>query len=170
MSSPNMSYVPEFPGFEDSGIFLRGDGFYGPQEFSHWPQLYSQSLCHYSAIPSKPTVITDKFWNSILFRDFSREDWRPVSPQPPITESNWMVVEFAGRYLKKELWEQLKNALEQAIATCLSGHESDTVPVYALARALRNIGQTAIQRLEGAPDSCSQLIFTVRDVQRVALE
>ena len=75
MSSPNMSYVPEFPGFEDSGIFLRGDGFYGPQEFSCWPQLYSQSLCHYSAIPSKPTVITDKFWNSILFRDFSCEDW-----------------------------------------------------------------------------------------------
>ena len=165
-----MPYVPEFPGFDELGIFLRGDGFCRAQEFSRWPQLYSQSLSHYSAIPAKPTHISDKFWNSILFRDFSCNDWQPVTPLPPVTESNWTVVEFAGGFLQKDLWTQLKVALEQAISTCLSGHEVDTVPVYALARALHNIGQTAIQRLEGAPDSCSQVIFTVRDVLRVALE
>ena len=96
ITSPNMTWIPEFPKIEEKGIYLQGDGFYGPQEFTRWPQIYTHSLCHYCAIPAKPTQISQRFWDSILFRDFTKEDWKPVSPVPSCSDVNWTLVEYTG--------------------------------------------------------------------------
>ena len=165
-----MDFVPKFPEIEEVGIYLRGDGFYGPQEFSRWPQIYTPSLSHYSVIPKKPSDIMDKFWGSILFRDFNKDDWDPITPLPEINDRNWTMIEFSGGLLHRDLWHRLNDALEQAITSCLTGHEEDSSKLYALARALRNLGRCASRRLHDAPDCASQVIFAVRDVQRICLE
>ena len=149
---------------------MRGDGFYGPQEFSRWPQIYTLSLSHYSIIPKKPSGILDKFWGSILFCDFTKDDWEPITPLPDIDDRNWTTIEFSGGLLHRELWQHLNDALEQAITSCLTGHAEDNSNLYALARALRNLGRSASRRLHDAPDCASQVVFAVRDIQRIALE
>ena len=169
ISTPNMLYIPEFPEIEDVGIYLRGDGFYGPQEFTRWPQIFTQSLSHYCVIPAKPIKITDRFWNSVLFRNFTKADWTPLSTSED-RDVEWTIVEYAGGFLNKELRDRLSDAFENAVTTCLSGHEDDNANAYALARALRNLGRSALDRLRNAPDSASQVIFAVRDVQRLGLE
>lgn len=173
ISSPNMSYIPEFPELEEVGIYLRGGGFYGPQEFARWPQIFTQSLSHYSVIPAKPSHDTAHFYDSVLFRDFTSQDWDPVVPvSKPLANTGdiWTVIEFAGGFIRRDLWRLLNDALELAIRTCLSGHENDDSKPYALARALQNLGRSAMKRLEDAPDCASQVIFAIRDVQRIALE
>lgn len=173
ISSPNMSYIPEFPEIEEAGIYLRGDGFYGPQEFTRWPQIFTQSLSHYSAIPAKPSDDTAQFYDSVLFRDFTSKDWEPVVPvSKPISNTGdiWTTIEFAGGFIRRDLWLRLNDALELAINACLSGHELDESKPYALGRALRNLGRSAMKRLENAPDCASQVVFAIRDVQRISLE
>ena len=170
ITSPNMDYIPEFPEVDEKGIYLRGDGFYGPQEFTHWPQIYTHSLCHYCAIPAKPTNITQQYWGSILFRQFTKKDWTPVSPLPPGNSDNWSILEYAGGFLSKILLQRLKTAFEDAVTTCLLDHEQDKAKPYTLARALRNLGRCALKRLHDVPDCASQVIFEVRDIQRIGLE
>ena len=74
------------------------------------------------------------------------------------------------RSLRRDLWQRLHSALEDAISTCLKDNETSENSAYALARALRSLGRASLKRLEEAPDCASQVIFAVRDVQRIALE
>ena len=110
-----MTYIPEFPEIQDGIIFLRADGFYGPQEFTRWPQIYTHSLSHYAVIPQKPTNATQRFWNSVLFYNVSKSDWDAVSTLPIVNDNNWAVIEHAGGYLRADLCKSLESALEDAI-------------------------------------------------------
>ena len=131
---------PEIP---ENGIHLRGDGFYGPQEFTRWLQIYSLALCHYAVIFTKPKDNSGRLWNSVLFRDFTRDDWLPEETLPPLTDNNWTIIEHSGGYIWRELLDLLRIALDRAILECLTGHEESQSYVYSLARALRNLGKNA---------------------------
>ena len=169
--SPNADYVPEFPAITDDGIFIRKDGSFGPHEFSRWPQYYVKSLCHYGAIPAEPKDIFSPLWeSSILFRKFTRDDWTPLKPPPPLTATNGAEIEFAGGALRIELCVELEKALERAIRICMRNDDNEQSGPYALGRSLARMARGAMKKIKFLPDSASSCIFILKDIQRAALE
>ena len=54
ITSPNASDVPQFPHIAGRWIVTRKDGFWGPQEYSRWPQQYHPDVVHHMCIPRPP--------------------------------------------------------------------------------------------------------------------
>ena len=51
VTTPNASWMPEFPVATPGQIITRTDGRWGPQEYSLWPQLFSRDVSHHACIP-----------------------------------------------------------------------------------------------------------------------
>ncbi|KAI0649156.1 hypothetical protein C8Q79DRAFT_904716, partial [Trametes meyenii] len=64
MTSPNMSYVPEYP-IERQVIETFADGRWGIREYSRWPQALVPDMWHVPCIPREPGM----FASEVLFKD-----------------------------------------------------------------------------------------------------
>ncbi|KAL6302303.1 hypothetical protein BKA93DRAFT_751361 [Sparassis latifolia] len=57
ITTPNATYIPEFPVIRDGQIVTRQDGRWGPQEYSRWPQMYDCKVIHHMCIPTLQSVV-----------------------------------------------------------------------------------------------------------------
>ncbi|TFY63219.1 hypothetical protein EVJ58_g3369 [Rhodofomes roseus] len=56
ITSPTESWIPEFPVITHREITAYADGLWGPQEYTRWPQIFSESIFHHACIPLKGTL------------------------------------------------------------------------------------------------------------------
>ncbi|GBE89742.1 hypothetical protein SCP_1700670 [Sparassis crispa] len=57
ITTPNATYIPEFPVIHDGQIVTRQDGRWGPQEYSRWLQMYDRKVIHHMCIPTLQSVV-----------------------------------------------------------------------------------------------------------------
>ncbi|TDL14303.1 hypothetical protein BD410DRAFT_734293, partial [Rickenella mellea] len=162
ITSPNMTFIPQFPEIDDQGIYLRADGSWGPQEFSRWPQLDTTEICHHNAIPCQPLSETELFASSVLWRTFSREDWIKL---PDIEASM-----FGVGLLRSDLHSLLVQEAELLINGVLKDHRNDPKPMWQVARITAAQIRDGLESLKRLPTIARDTIALVREVQRLVLE
>ncbi|KAH9830169.1 uncharacterized protein C8Q71DRAFT_717264 [Rhodofomes roseus] len=71
VTTPNATWMPEFPVAAPGRISTREDGRWGPQEYTLWPQLYHRKVLHHACIPVQGQEIDgfnldiDDLWDSV---------------------------------------------------------------------------------------------------------
>lgn len=51
VTTPNAKWMPEYPVATPGQVVTRTDGWWGPQEYSFWPQVYDTTVAHHTCIP-----------------------------------------------------------------------------------------------------------------------
>ena len=83
LTSPNCTWIPEFPILESYGFVQFDDGLWGGQEYSRWPQFISRANIHHIAIPRCPLkggAAAEGFGpDHHVWKDFDRDLWHPTN-------------------------------------------------------------------------------------------
>ena len=159
ITSPNTCHVPQFPHITGRRIVTRKDGFWGPQEYSRWPQQYHPDIVHHMCIPR--TAAADgrgpgqRIWSPLQAGDFERP--KDVWPH------DYGLVTVAVR-------SELRTEVDRVVARFrLAGsglYEDRKRHGYHLLTLLEN----ALQRLDRIPGSFQHAVTVVAHVQRLVLE
>ena len=59
VTTPNATWMPEFPVATPGQVATRADGRWGPQEYTIWPQLYDPASPHHACIPVEGGRVRD---------------------------------------------------------------------------------------------------------------
>ena len=111
-----MNWIPDFPEIDERGLFQRADGYWGPQEFSVWPQVHCSPVIHHMCIPRPPTghhslhEILEK--DRVVWRDVFESDWVESGPSP-----FEVFAEPVGK-LRAGFCNELSRDLELTIGVC----------------------------------------------------
>ncbi|KAH9928326.1 uncharacterized protein B0H18DRAFT_874961 [Fomitopsis serialis] len=77
VTTPNATWLPEFPVASPGEICTRVDGRWGPQEYSLWPQLYHKRVLHHACIPVQGALIDGlKFQADDLYDHVAWNEWQ----------------------------------------------------------------------------------------------
>ena len=77
VTTPNASWMPEYPVATPGQIITRADGRWGPQEYSLWPQLFSREVAHHACIPTKEANVTGVRALEELYKIIDKRMWHP---------------------------------------------------------------------------------------------
>ncbi|KAH9913612.1 uncharacterized protein B0H18DRAFT_887962 [Fomitopsis serialis] len=76
VTTPNATWMPEFPVATPGRICTRVDGRWGPQEYSVWPQLYHSNVVHHACIPAKGTTFLGlSFDYNVIYDPVPDSEW-----------------------------------------------------------------------------------------------
>lgn len=56
ITSPTQTWIPEPPVIRHMEITTYGDGWWGAQEYTRWPQMFNESVIHHACIPLLDTA------------------------------------------------------------------------------------------------------------------
>ncbi|KAH9932515.1 uncharacterized protein B0H18DRAFT_871109, partial [Fomitopsis serialis] len=78
VTTPNATWMPEFPVASPGEICTRVDGRWGPQEYSLWPQLYHKRVLHHACIPVQGGRLDGlNFLAEDLYDPVPWNEWKP---------------------------------------------------------------------------------------------
>lgn len=158
-----MSWIPDFPDFEERGLYQRGDGHWGPQEYSIWPQIYCNEYVHHMCIPrqtSDPEMPEVLRHDGVVWRAVEPSDWIELGPSP-----FELFTEPIGK-LSVEFSNDLSRALELSIASCSSSEKDLNSNLNELMAQIANQARLAAEQLRREPRAERDVIQRVREVQR----
>ncbi|KAH9835530.1 uncharacterized protein C8Q71DRAFT_709339 [Rhodofomes roseus] len=175
ITSPTESWIPEFPIITNREITTYADGLWGPQEYTRWPQIFSESIFHHACIPLKgsPDAPADSVYDgfgSFFFTDTALNFDDIYDCETP----------GFGRMDTKVLTE-LKAQAELAICK-LRAAEAAVNPhthnrhVYppplfsSLGNNLKILLRNAVDRLQYLPCTRAHVLVTGRMAHRLILE
>ncbi|KAJ7436364.1 hypothetical protein FB451DRAFT_1061800 [Mycena latifolia] len=151
----NSEYIPEMPTTSEHDVYLRKDLRYGDDDFSRWPQQYSDRYCHLAGIrrhDELPDILK----------------WDPA-PDAFIKDSSTLI-EGLGKLSSARcsalrlLVDQTSDNYKSYVAT-LAGK---TAP--AALEQLVVSATLALERLQYIPSTQEQMFLAVCNLQRTLLE
>lgn len=172
-TTPNMTYVPEYPFIDSEGLYIREDGTWGPHEYTRWPQMYSSLNLHHFCIPVMPRILhtlnsgVDSITDTNLWREFTESDWMEIDKGPEAHDI--LVCGLLNEEKRHELAQAFYLNRQRARERCASS-EFKEVSDLKLVETLSTLGEQAIERLADTPGPYYACLVTARELQRLTLE
>ncbi|KAJ7814802.1 hypothetical protein B0H13DRAFT_2293583 [Mycena leptocephala] len=163
VTTPNAENILAPPSGAIRSLLLRRDGLWGNDDPIRWPQIFSPSYCHFSAIPSRPQTTDSEEANKGILALW----YNPTREHLICPVSGRSILRGCGN-LPCFILEQLRGALKHVQKQFEAFLESDKIPPL-----LPHLMQTAVHaftRLEVLPVGYMELLLTVRALQRSLLE
>ncbi|KAJ7898784.1 hypothetical protein B0H13DRAFT_804646 [Mycena leptocephala] len=163
VTTPNAENILAPPSGAIRSLLLRRDGLWGDDDPIRWPQIFSPSYCHFSAIPSRPQTTDSEEANKGILALW----YNPTREHLICPVSGRSILRGCGN-LPCFILEQLRGALKHVQKQFEAFLESDKIPPL-----LPHLMQTAVHaftRLEVLPVGYMELLLTVRALQRSLLE
>ncbi|KAJ7642828.1 hypothetical protein B0H17DRAFT_1148771 [Mycena rosella] len=155
----NADYIPVLPANPHHNVFIRRDLRYGEDDFTQWPQQFSERYCHLGAIRTPQGLPAE--W-AIL-------SWNPQSPDF-VKQGSPTATEALGK-LHTVQWSALAAVVDE-LQTDYKRYTQllSEQQVPAAIRALVVSMDLAIQRLQTVPATEEETFLAVRNLQRTLLE
>ena len=155
ITSPNCDGpIPEPILNTDHYVWMRSDGFYGPDDPTQWPQLYNHLLPHLTTIPRRPLDESHPYW-------LQRVMWMPLTPEDIEVDPQPGVLEI-GSVCTRRL-------IELSAAIAFSKARPPTAPVLMTSKAEEQFGGY-IAHWNIIQDLClsrlSNAVVTIQELRR----
>ena len=179
ITSPTESWVPEFPIIAHREITTYADGWWGPQEYTRWPQMFNESVFHHVCIPLKgsysaPSNSVYEAFPSDFFVESTGETYECETPGFGRMKED-MLKELQGQVTTA--MEKLKAAERMARFVHSERDRSRSRPKGAdaeldgrLGAGLRILLRNAVDRLTYMPCTQTHILVTGRMAHRLILE
>ncbi|KAJ7464944.1 hypothetical protein B0H11DRAFT_2050317 [Mycena galericulata] len=165
ITSPNADNIISPVSGATRSLHLRQNGLWGDDDPIQWPQIFTSAYCHFSAIPSRPTVQsgpTDDEQLMLWYHPTREEFICPASGQS--------ILRGCGK-LPSPVFRKFRGALNHVqlqFNAFKNSYPSGEIP--PLLPHLMQTAAHAISRLELLPTGYMELLLTVRALQRSLLE
>ncbi|KAJ7177738.1 hypothetical protein C8R46DRAFT_1212479 [Mycena filopes] len=159
VTSPNAEVIPAPPSGATRSLHLRQDGLWGDDDPIQWPQIFTPTFCHFSAIPISGAANSER----MLWFHPTREHF--VCPA-----SGRSILRGCGKLSVSTLCG-LGDVFERVhtkYRAFLDSTSSDKIPT--LLPPLMQTAVLAVSRLRTLPAGYMEVVLTVRALQRSLLE
>ncbi|KAJ7075085.1 hypothetical protein B0H15DRAFT_800771 [Mycena belliarum] len=155
----NADYIPDLPASARHDVYLRKDFRYGEDDYTLWPQQWSDTYCHLPAIRARTSL--PGHWQILA--------WNP-GPEDFVKDSSSLAQGLGklhpNRYI---LLADLLEELFLQYKMYLMGIPANKEPAASV-KPLVSSATLAIQRLESIPSTLEQMSLAVCNLQRTLLE
>ncbi|KAH9837263.1 uncharacterized protein C8Q71DRAFT_707525 [Rhodofomes roseus] len=166
ITSPTQTWIPEPPIITYREITTYRDGWWGPQEYTRWPQMFNESVFHHACIPLRGSrdAPGDSVYNPLpdrLFVDSARLN--PLECETPgfgrmdgalLSELRKQAISAIDKYRTAEVLTQVRNQKVD----------------FTLGKMLQILLRNAVDRLEYLPATETHVLVTARMAHRLILE
>jgi hypothetical protein len=145
------------PSFQKTGVKLRADARYGPDDPTLWPQAWVENYCHLGAIPRKPEDINDPL--SIMW-------WDPTGYDFDLFGGS--LVDGLGQLSGSKIssLRKMKSSLESRMEDHKQAFPNPNTFLLLLVRAM----QDAFTRIDSLKTTFTEMNVGVTEFQRYYLE
>ncbi|KAH9907112.1 uncharacterized protein B0H18DRAFT_964618 [Fomitopsis serialis] len=167
-TSPFANWVPEFPRIVNREIVTYSDGFWGPQEYTRWPQLYNESCIHHACIPNRDAEFAP---GAQVYDGFGYSPWEESAAcgvpgfgflKPNILDEMFTIA--SGVLTRYEAAERHVEKRDSMLFNRESGIH------HRLGRMLSILLRNAVDRLQMLPSTEQHALVTGRMAHRLILE
>lgn len=171
-----MTYVPEFPVIESDGIYIRGDGTWGPHDYTRWPQAYSSANLHHVCIPKLPALQrllkeVDPYstsLDSLLWDNLDESTWEQ-NGQFRLINGDTLVSGQVRQSTRDTLLKYFLLFKLRAIQRYTTTEFKDASD-YKVVTTITTLGEKVIERLQSVSEPLYGTRSTFRELQRLILE
>ncbi|EPS92879.1 hypothetical protein FOMPIDRAFT_1020841 [Fomitopsis schrenkii] len=168
ITSPTQSWIPQPPIISHREITTFSDGWWGPQEYTRWPQMFNESVFHHACIPLRDTPYAPGHSvYDILPADFFLDSARGLSNPYECETPGFGRV---GATTLAELRREAVFAIDKLKTAEMKARARRDRFDNALGSVLRIMLRNAVDRLEHLPCTETHALVTVRMAHRLILE